>query len=52
VPLPGGGAADAHEHGTGPAHHHHGPEHHRHTPYPHADHPLGPRPRRQPPTAS
>ena len=66
VPLPGGKASHDHgpnhdhdhdhghkhdhdhDHGPGQGHHH-GPDHH-HTPYPHADHPLGPRTLRQPPS--
>ena len=64
VPLPGGEASHAHnhdhehdhdhdhdhDHGPGQGHHH-GPDHH-HTRYPHADHPLGPRTLRQPPTST
>ena len=51
VPLPAGEASGAHEHESGHGHHHPGPDHHHHTPYPHADHPLGPRTLRQPPTS-
>ena len=54
VPLPGGEASHAHnhdhDHGPGQGHHN-GPDHH-HTRYPHADHPLGPRTLRQPPTST
>jgi len=68
VPLPGGPVSHNHDHGPdhdhgpqhdhapehdhGPDHHHHGPGDHHHTPYPHADHPLGPRTLRQPPTST
>jgi sirohydrochlorin cobaltochelatase len=52
VPLPAGEASGAHDHESGHGHHHHGPDHHHHTRYPHADHPLGPRTLRQPPTTS
>jgi len=66
VPLPGGPVSHDHgpdhdhgpqhdhapEHDHGPDHHHHGPGDHHHTPYPHADHPLGPRTLRQPPTST
>jgi len=62
VPLPGGPVSHDHDHGPdhdhgtqhdhGPDHHHHGPGDHHHTPYPHADHPLGPRTLRQPPTST
>jgi sirohydrochlorin cobaltochelatase len=52
VPLPAGEASGAHDHESGHGHHHHGPDHHHHTPYPHADHPLGPRTLRQPPTST
>ena len=51
VPLPAGEDSGAHAHESGHGHHHHGPDHHHHTPYPHADHPLGPRTLRQPPTS-
>jgi len=54
VPLPGGEASHAHnhdhDHGPGQGHQH-GSDHH-HTRYPHADHPLGPRTLRQPPTST
>ena len=58
VPLPGGegshdhGHDHDHDHGPGQGQgHHHGAGHH-HTPYPHADHPLGPRTLRQPPSST
>jgi len=55
VPLPGGEASHdhGHDHDHGPGQgHHHGADHHHHTPYPHADHPLGPRTLRQPPSST
>lgn len=52
VPLPAGKDSGSHDHESGHGHHHHGPDHHHHTPYPHADHPLGPRTLRQPPTST
>jgi sirohydrochlorin cobaltochelatase len=52
VPLPAGEDSGAHDHESGHGHHHHGPDHHHHTPYPHADHPLGPRTLRQPPSST